>query len=81
MLYFVSRAAKSEPNFKIPCNGDTAKSDSDSEESSGETWYNMSSMSKYEHPTYLIYESCLHEFFKYYIKCQNKKLLNFTKEL
>ena len=81
MLYFVFRAAKLDPDFEIPSDGESASSDSDTDESSGESWRDRSSLPIQEQSTYLVYESCLHELFKYCIKCGNQILSNVTEEL
>ena len=80
VLYFVFRAAKLDSNFEIPSDGESASSDSDSDESSGEPWCDRSSLPIHEQSTYLVYEFCLHELCKYRIKCGNQILSNVAEE-
>ena len=70
MRYFTPIVAKLDSFFKIHFDDETASSDSDSDNTSGEpsrewspdTWSG----------NYLIYESCLYELFKYSFKWENQ---------
>ena len=81
MFYFVFRAAKLDPDFEIPSVGESASSNSDSDESSGESWCDRSLLPMHEQSTNLVYESCLHELFTYCIKCGKQILSNVTEAL
>ena len=80
MLYFVFRAAKLDPDFEIPSDGESASSDLDTDKSNREPWCDRSSLPIHEQSPYLVYKSCLHELFKHCIKYGNQILLNITEE-